>query len=277
MTTYTSKLIDAACLGNPQQMLDALTDPEEKKNIPEAYLMALNVDDRECVTILSNLVPVESLDQLDFRGWNPLFVAVARDNLEATTFLLARGMNVDTICDGQTVLHVAIEHCCKQALFDKLLSCHPDLKIRDRNGLTPADLALKCRQYTMFTAMVERGASYLMEDVQKIFQLAIRQRCRKTIKILMNYVTSHHLFIRDLLTREFEKEVIQCYIKMDEVYRQLFLYDAIRGKASIQLIKSLLNHDGHLTDMMLLTAVEHRSNAFIGFLMAMGRNRLEML
>lgn len=275
MTTCASELTDAIWFHDTQRLQNALTKPDEEKNIPEAYVMALKQNSLECLAILANLVTLGSLNQLECNDWGPLFWAVVNNNIQAVAFLLDIGININAVHDGQSVLHVAIQNLCDHDMIKLLLNHRPNLETEDENGMTPAKFALICRRFDIFVQLADHGASYSMDEVQKIFRLGIHQRDRKTIMTLIECIEDHHLFIDELLRREFEPEVVRCFIKMNEDQRQIFLLDAIRADISIRLMKTLLDRKGHLTDMMLLTAVKYRSNTFVGFLLAMGQEPIQ--
>jgi ankyrin repeat protein len=103
-----------------------------------------------CVQLL--LASGANIESRTHDGWTPLHSAANWGNVHEVDELLDRGAKVNALTKGrQTPLHLAVANSQSHETISVLLS-HPELDVtlRNKQGETARDLAMRTRFHTLF-------------------------------------------------------------------------------------------------------------------------------
>ena len=113
--------------------------------------------------IEGKLEPIESftrytIDSVDSQGKSPLYKAVANEDTEAASALIAAGADVN-IRDNQGISPSHIAVFTKQKdIVSELIAAGADVNVRDNQGISPLYIAIDTEQKDIVDELIAAGA-----------------------------------------------------------------------------------------------------------------------
>lgn len=162
------------------------------------------------------------INQRDFGGFTALHVAVVRNNLDLTQFLLREGANPN-IQDNQGMAPIFIIGISSLDYFiaAMLLDWGSDLEIVDRSGHTVLHFAIHNTSYRLVELLLVSGARLYSADLDGFTPLhyALRWECLPLIKLLLDWVHESEIgYIRELINfisdDDVTEELTKCLEKL---------------------------------------------------------------